>query len=155
VSIGLGDREPDEEHPFGYGKERFFWTLLAAVLIFLAGAVFSIGEGVLRLMHGGEQERFLLAIGTIAFAFVAEGVSFAQEVFLDPRPSRSQVTDCYLESAAGIAATPGSSLPSRSSSAAPPPVDAHDTRSTSPSSLRARIESAPPTTENASAAATA
>jgi len=33
VSIGLGEREPDEEHPFGYGKERFFWTLLAAVLI--------------------------------------------------------------------------------------------------------------------------
>ena len=52
VSIGLGEREPDEEHPFGYGKERFFWTLLAAVMIFLAGAVFSVGQGVLEMLHG-------------------------------------------------------------------------------------------------------
>src|SRR5436190_8570855 len=55
----------------------------------------------------------------------------------------------------GIALIPGRSLPSRSSSAAPPPVDAHETRSVRPSSFNARIESAPPTTENASAPATA
>ena len=49
VSLRLGERRPDEEHPFGYGKERFFWTFLVAVIIFLAGAIFSIGDGVLRL----------------------------------------------------------------------------------------------------------
>ena len=76
LSIGLGDREPDEDHPFGYGKERFFWTLLAAVLIFLAGAVFSIGEGILRLLRPTGEETFALAMGTIAFAFLAEGTSF-------------------------------------------------------------------------------
>jgi cation diffusion facilitator family transporter len=80
VSIGLAEREPDEEHPFGYGKERFFWTLLAAVLIFVAGAVFSIGQGVLRLVRGGGKESFVLAIGTIAFAAVAEGASFARAI---------------------------------------------------------------------------
>src|SRR5919202_5836272 len=80
VSIGLGEREPDEEHPFGYGKERFFWTLLAAVLIFLAGAVFSIGDGVLRLVRGAAKESFALAIGTIGFAAVAEGISFARAI---------------------------------------------------------------------------
>jgi cation diffusion facilitator family transporter len=78
VSIGLGERPPDEEHPFGYGKERFFWTLLAAVMIFLAGAVFSIGEGVLNLLRGGGETSFSLAIATIAFAFLAEGASFAR-----------------------------------------------------------------------------
>ena len=57
--------------------------------------------------------------------------------------------------AVGIAATPGSSLPSRSSSEAPPPVDTHDTRSARPSSVSARTESPPPTTLNASASATA
>ena len=43
TSIRRGRRGPDAEHPFGHGKERFFWSFLAAVLIFLAGAVFSIG----------------------------------------------------------------------------------------------------------------
>src|SRR5262249_33446239 len=55
----------------------------------------------------------------------------------------------------GIAATPGSTLPSRSSSDAPPPVETHDTRSARPSSCTARTESPPPTTANASASATA
>src|SRR5581483_5160639 len=51
---------------------------------------------------------------------------------------------------AGITATPGSSFPSSSSRLAPPPVETHEIRSASPSSLTARTESAPPTTENAS-----
>ena len=80
VSIRLGERPPDEEHPFGYGKERFFWTLLAAVIIFLAGAVFSIGDGILRLVRGAAKESFALAIGTIGFAAVAEGISFARAI---------------------------------------------------------------------------
>ena len=57
---------------------------------------------------------------------------------------------------AGIAATPGSSLPSSSSRLAPPPVETHEIFSARPSSFSARTESAPPTTENArSFAATA
>jgi cation diffusion facilitator family transporter len=80
VSIELGSRPPDEEHPFGYGKERFFWTLLAAVLIFLAGAIFSIGDGIRRLIHPSGKESFALAIGTIGFAAVAEGVSFTRAI---------------------------------------------------------------------------
>jgi cation diffusion facilitator family transporter len=80
VSISLGERKPDEEHPFGYGKERFFWTLLAAVMIFLAGAVFSIGQGVLEIVGGGEENGFWLALGTIGVAALAEGTSFARAV---------------------------------------------------------------------------
>jgi cation diffusion facilitator family transporter len=77
VSLTLGERPPDEEHPFGYGKERFFWTLLASVVIFLAGAVFAIGHGTLRLVSPPtKKESFLVVYGTIAFAFVAEGISF-------------------------------------------------------------------------------
>jgi cation diffusion facilitator family transporter len=78
VSISLGEREPDDEHPFGYGKERFFWTLLAAVLIFIAGAVFSIGQGTLELLRGGNERGYWLAIGTIGFAALAEGASFTR-----------------------------------------------------------------------------
>jgi cation diffusion facilitator family transporter len=90
VSIMLGDRKPDEEHPFGYGKERFFWALLAAVLIFLAGAVFSIGDGVLRLLRPpSKNESAVLALGTIAFAFVGEGLSFVRAM----RQTRGEARD--------------------------------------------------------------
>jgi cation diffusion facilitator family transporter len=80
VSLRLGERRPDEEHPFGYGKERFFWTFLVAVVIFLAGAIFSIGDGVLRLtgheIFGSGGSRQWLAFVVLGIAFVSEGISF-------------------------------------------------------------------------------
>src|SRR6476660_1601181 len=74
-------------------------------------------------------------------------------------PAISTAAESYdgagASSDCGMTATPGSGLPSSSSSAAPPPVEAHETWSVRPSSFSARIESAPPTTENPSAPATA
>ena len=82
VSIRLGDRKPDEEHPFGYGKDRFFWTFLVAVIIFLAGAVFSIGDGVLRLtgheLLASGGGRVWIAFLVLGIALVSEGTSFAR-----------------------------------------------------------------------------
>ena len=82
VSIRLGDRRPDEEHPFGYGKDRFFWTFLVAVIIFLAGAVFSIGDGVLRLtgheLLGSGGSNQWVAFLVLGIAFISEGISFAR-----------------------------------------------------------------------------
>jgi divalent metal cation (Fe/Co/Zn/Cd) transporter len=45
VSLNLGDNPADEEHPYGHGKERFFWAVLAASFIVIAGAAFSLYEG--------------------------------------------------------------------------------------------------------------
>src|SRR4051812_36940756 len=82
VSLRLGERQPDDEHPFGYGKERFFWTFLVAVIIFLAGAIFSIGDGVLRLtgheILGSGGSRQWLAFVILGIALVSEGISFAR-----------------------------------------------------------------------------
>src|SRR5262245_17217340 len=50
VSIKLSQREPTERQPFGYGHERFLWTFMAAIGMFLAGAVFAIGYGVVELL---------------------------------------------------------------------------------------------------------
>ena len=75
VSMTLGARPADEEHPFGYGKERFFWAFLAATFIFVAGAVFSWGEGVRALFASGGEESYLIAYVVLAVAFVAEGIS--------------------------------------------------------------------------------
>jgi cation diffusion facilitator family transporter len=80
TSLKLGERGPDERHPFGHGKERFFWSFLAAVLIFLAGAVFSIGQGILELLRPEGVTNYLLVYATLAFAFVAEGISLIRAV---------------------------------------------------------------------------
>jgi cation diffusion facilitator family transporter len=77
VSLSLGDREADEEHPFGYGKERFFWALLAAVFIFVSGALFSFWQGVHGLLRGASVEGgYLLTYGVLVFALAAEGTSW-------------------------------------------------------------------------------
>jgi cation diffusion facilitator family transporter len=76
VSLSLGDRKPDEEHPFGYGKERFFWAFLAAVFIFVSGAVFSLYEGLRALLGSEEAEAgFVIAYAVLGFSLVAEGAS--------------------------------------------------------------------------------
>ncbi len=73
VSLHLGDRPADEEHPFGYGKERFFWAFLAAVFIFVAGAAFSFIEGIRALFSEGGEESFLVSYVVLGVALVAEG----------------------------------------------------------------------------------
>jgi cation diffusion facilitator family transporter len=51
LALGMkrADKAPTKEHPFGYGKERYFWAFLVAVIIFLLGAVFSIYEGIHKI----------------------------------------------------------------------------------------------------------
>ena len=55
VSLRFSERRPDVEHPFGYGKERFFWSFMAAVMIFVSGAVFSVLEDPSRRFALGVQ----------------------------------------------------------------------------------------------------
>jgi cation diffusion facilitator family transporter len=81
TSLHRSDRPADPMHPFGYGKERYFWSLLAAVGIFVAGAGFSVFEGVLAITHGGEAGSPLVAYIVLAVAFVAEGTALARAVY--------------------------------------------------------------------------
>jgi cation diffusion facilitator family transporter len=74
TSLRQGARPADERHPFGYGQERYFWSLLAAFGIFIAGAGFSVFEGVLTLTRGGGHS-FTIAYVVLAVACVAEGTS--------------------------------------------------------------------------------
>jgi cation diffusion facilitator family transporter len=75
VSLRLSKRPPDPEHPYGHGKDRFFWSLLVAVGLFVAGAVFSVYQGVTAVLGGeeGGHESFLLGYIVLGVAFVFEG----------------------------------------------------------------------------------
>ena len=81
VSLRFSDREADVEHPFGYGKERFFWSFMAAVTIFVSGAVFSAFQGIARITaSGGEKGSFGVASAVLGFSLVAEGISLARAI---------------------------------------------------------------------------
>lgn len=81
TSLHRSARPADATHPFGYGMERFFWSLLAAVGIFVSGAVFSLYQGIGGLLHGeGEQGGVLLSYLVLAGSFVAEGTSWLTAV---------------------------------------------------------------------------
>jgi divalent metal cation (Fe/Co/Zn/Cd) transporter len=108
-SISLAAREPTERHPFGHGNQRFLWTFVAAVGMFVAGAVFAVGYGVLELVSGSKEEGGFAA-AWMARIDVADGVDGdhleramsdlddavrqavpdVTEVFLDPTPGRRQ-----------------------------------------------------------------
>src|SRR3954454_11279692 len=75
------NRPADERHPFGYGRERYFWSLLAAVGIFVGGGVFAIYQGVSKLVEGGgEGGHYALTYSVLGIAFVLEGISWTQAV---------------------------------------------------------------------------
>jgi len=76
ASLKVAERPADTEHPFGYGKARFFWSFLAAVGIFVAGAIFSVYEGVHTVLNGSESGGILIPYAVLALAFVAEGSSW-------------------------------------------------------------------------------
>lgn len=75
IGIRLSQRPPDEEHPFGHGKEIYFWSLLVAVLIFAGGGGISIYEGSLHLLHPRPIEDPTWSYVVLAIAAISEGWS--------------------------------------------------------------------------------
>src|ERR1700742_2622053 len=76
VGTRLSQREATPEHPFGHGKELYFWSLIVAVLIFGLGGGVSAYEGVLHMMHPTPLEDPTWNYVVLGFAAVFEGASF-------------------------------------------------------------------------------
>jgi cation diffusion facilitator family transporter len=66
----------DDRHQFGYGRERYFWGFIVAMVLFSLGGVFSIFEGIEKIRHPHELESLGWAIGVLIFAMLMEGWSF-------------------------------------------------------------------------------
>jgi cation diffusion facilitator family transporter len=85
-------READERHPFGYGRDRYFYAFVVALVLFSVGGLFSLYEGWHKLHEeGGELDSPLVAIVILVFAIAAEGFSFRTAVH-ESRPYKGDGT---------------------------------------------------------------
>ena len=69
-------RDPTTQHPFGFGRERYFWAFVVAVVLFTVGAAFAIFDGVEKLLHPHELDNIAVAIVILLVAIVLESLSF-------------------------------------------------------------------------------
>jgi len=75
IAIRRSRRPADASHPFGYGPERYYWALLAAIGMFVVGGAVSIWEGIHALIHPPELEAFWAGVIVLVIALVLDGAS--------------------------------------------------------------------------------
>jgi cation diffusion facilitator family transporter len=68
-------RRADVDHPFGYGRERYFWSFVVALVIFSLGSLFALYEGVEKLRHPHALESVPVAVGILLVAIALETYS--------------------------------------------------------------------------------
>lgn len=83
-------RPASEKHPFGYGKERFFWSFIAAIFIFGVGATYAIYEGVIKLSRPHPPENLKWAYWVLAISFVLEAGSIALAVYQEVKEAHHE-----------------------------------------------------------------
>ncbi|MEE2839423.1 MAG: cation diffusion facilitator family transporter [Acidobacteriota bacterium] len=77
LGMRLGRRPADETHPFGYGKEVYFWTLLVAMILFAGGGGVSLYEGIQHIRHPTPTGDPAVAFVVLGLAFVFEGAAWS------------------------------------------------------------------------------
>ena len=69
-------RTPDQDHPFGYGREIYFWSFIVALLVFALGGGLSFYEGIAHIRHPHPMERPTVNYVVLALSFLFEGGSW-------------------------------------------------------------------------------
>lgn len=69
-------RKATEEHPFGYGRDRYFYSFIVALMLFSLGSAFAIYEGIHKLQHPEPLTSPLVAVLILVVAIGLEGYSF-------------------------------------------------------------------------------
>lgn len=87
-------RKADEEHPFGYGRERYLWAFMVAIVLFSVGGLFSINEGISKLRdpHPLEVPWLPILVLVIAMTFEALALRVAVKESNKLRGSQSWVS---------------------------------------------------------------
>ncbi|MFI0938031.1 cation diffusion facilitator family transporter [Streptomyces sp. NPDC021020] len=73
-------RAASEEHPFGYGRERYVYAFLVSIVLFSVGGMFALYEGYEKVRHPHTIDRWYWPVGVLIFALAAEGTSFRTAV---------------------------------------------------------------------------
>jgi cation diffusion facilitator family transporter len=68
-------RDATPEHPFGYGRERYFWSFAVALVLFSMGGLFALYEGIEKLRHPHEVDKVWVAVTILVFGLIIEGNS--------------------------------------------------------------------------------
>jgi cation diffusion facilitator family transporter len=76
VGLRHGARPADNRHPFGYGQARYFWSLLAAIGIFVVGGLFAIADGVQTLRHPEPVTDVPVGVAVLLVSAGLEGLSW-------------------------------------------------------------------------------
>jgi cation diffusion facilitator family transporter len=80
IALKRGNRPADDRHPFGYGRETYFWAFLAALCTFGVGAGFSVYQGVTTIIAREPEGSPTISYIILAISFVLEGSSLVKAV---------------------------------------------------------------------------
>jgi cation diffusion facilitator family transporter len=83
-------RPASSKHPFGFGKERFFWSFIAAIFIFGVGATYAIYEGIVKLAHPHPPTNLKWAYLVLAISFVLEAASITLAIYQEVREAHHE-----------------------------------------------------------------
>ena len=83
-------KPPDKYHPFGYGRELYFWSFVVAVLVFALGAGVSVYEGIIHIAHPEPAVSPVIAYVVLLVAFLLEGWS-TLEAFQEFKEAKGRV----------------------------------------------------------------
>jgi cation diffusion facilitator family transporter len=75
IGRGRSRRARTAEHPFGFGRERYFYGFVVAVMLFTVGAAFSIYDGIHKILNGGQLDSPVIAYVVLGVSMVLEGFS--------------------------------------------------------------------------------
>ncbi len=99
--LRLSKRPPDEDHPFGHGKEVYFWGFVVAVSIFFVGAALSIYEGIIKIAEPHPVTSIYLPLSVLGASALFELYSFTVAFAEAKKKTPSKGPGAFIRMAAG------------------------------------------------------
>jgi cation diffusion facilitator family transporter len=96
IGIKKGEKKPDLLHPFGFSRELYFWSFIVAIILFTGGGVFSIYEGIHKILHPEAINNITYAFAVLVFSILAEGTAFLKALKSINRERQKEPVFKYL-----------------------------------------------------------